>query len=90
MSYCNKKAFSSKSEAEIRLLEIRIGEGDPDKTGEVRRVYYCKYCKQYHLTSKTKKEYIRNVEIREDNKRRAIVNIAKSFAKRKGWDLDLD
>lgn len=93
---CEKRAFDSKEEAYLRILEIRLekvyGLADPDKTGEINRAYLCNKCNKYHLTSMSKTKYGKVAKVINQNKEKArdnrITRDVKFFSKRKGWNLD--
>lgn len=67
MKLCNKQGFPTKKEALSRLNWLKNGNQKMCMQKRPLRVYYCKYCKMYHLTSK--KQFMRNYkEIKKDFK----------------------
>lgn len=47
---CTKKQYPSKREADITLKDIRRNSG---RSHIPKRVYFCKTCRCYHLTSRS-------------------------------------
>jgi hypothetical protein len=86
MKPCEKKKFPSKEDALIRLEEIKTGKGNPERKGNLKRVYFCSECKSWHLTSMSNKEH-QNIKIKhrifENDK---YGDIANEFRKKNNWN----
>ena len=48
---CHKKGFKDEISARLALAKIK-NKDDSKRHKQETRVYYCKQCKRYHLTSK--------------------------------------
>lgn len=71
---CKDKAgFKSKAEAVTRLraIETEVALSENPKTKRPKRVYRCPECKQFHLTSITRKKWLKfaSPEARTKNRR---------------------
>ncbi len=79
---CLKKSFETKQEAKERKEQIdKVNQLNKDNTR--MRVYHCKKCGKYHLTSMSKKKFKSTQKItKEERDRRRIsylVNVESDY-----------
>lgn len=85
MEGCNKSTYPAEADALIAIWKIQK-YGEETGKGKPRRAYLCVHCGEWHITSKSVKQYKRNVkkgkEIRGRIKDKRISDEARYWIKR--------